>query len=375
MLKRNDVPFVSILVCWLVCGAHAQIGSAAAEPVVDRKVVVVTSEAKSDSVIAIPPATSVTVSFQSEKHATTMDLAAWLQKETALNGLESADLQPWHLVVIYDQFDEDGDNVHSGVYEEFWAGPKKYKRIYQSDNFNQTDYAIELGLFRRGDQQWPGRAETQVRAEVVSPFSYAETLQGFRARSVERTFGAYTLQCVLIERDSATVISAPTEYCLEPDSSILRYARGFGWFQTAYNGIISFQGRNIPREVDVTDGGKPYLKLRVDMIEMISHLDDSDLTPPSDAVGLLGNRVSGVNPKPTKLSFPQWPASLRGQHFSVEVAIVIGKGGHVVSARALTGPPEAHKTCEDSARKWVYSPYLVLGEPVEVETKVVCNHQ
>src|SRR5580700_758351 len=119
MLKRNDVPFVSILVCWLVCGAHAQIGSAAAEPVVDRKVVVVTSEAKSDSVIAIPTATSVTVSFQSEKHATTMDLAAWLQKETALNGLESADLQPWHLVVIYDQFDEDGDNVHSGVYEEF----------------------------------------------------------------------------------------------------------------------------------------------------------------------------------------------------------------------------------------------------------------
>jgi len=44
----------------------------------------------------------------------------------------------------YDQFDEDGDNIHSGVDEEFWAGPKKYRRIYKSDNLNQTDYATLL---------------------------------------------------------------------------------------------------------------------------------------------------------------------------------------------------------------------------------------
>jgi hypothetical protein len=374
MLRRTDVLFISILVCWFVYVAHAQTGAAVAEQAGGRKVVVVTPEAKSDSVIAIPPATSVTMSLRGEKHATTLDLAAWLHKESALNGLESTEVQPWHIVVTYDQFDEDGDNVHSGVYEEFWAGPKKYKRIYKSDNFNQTDYATERGPFRRGDQQWPDRAETQVRAEVVAPFSYAATLQGFGARSVERAFGGYNLQCVLIERNSATV-SDPTQYCFEPDGSVLRYARGFGWFQTAYNGIVSFQGRSIAREVEVTDGGKPYLKLRVETIEMISHADEADLTPPPDAVSLLGKRVSGVNPKPIKLRNPEWPTSFRGQHFSVEVQIVIGKDGHVVSAHAVTGPPEAHKACEDAVRKWAYSSYLVLDEPVEVEAKVVCSHQ
>jgi len=34
----------------------------------------------------------------------------------------------------FDQFDEDRDNVHSGVLDELWAGPKKYKISYKSDN-------------------------------------------------------------------------------------------------------------------------------------------------------------------------------------------------------------------------------------------------
>jgi hypothetical protein len=374
MLKRTDVLFVSVLVGWFLYVAHAQTAPAVSEQPVVREVVVVTPEAKSDSVIAVPPATGVRFGPPGERHAGTIDLAAWLHQEAALNGLESTELQPWHIAVVYDQFDEDGDNVHSGVYEEFWAGPKKYKRIYKSDNFNQADYATERGLFRLGNQQWPDRAESQVRAEIVAPFYYAEALQGFSARSVKRAFGRYKLQCVLVETGTRTV-SDPTQYCFEPDGSVLRYARGWGWFQTAYNGIVSFQGRNIAREVEVTKAGKPYLKLHVDMLEMISHLDEADLTPPPDAVSLLGKRVSGVNPSPIIQISPEWPTSLRGQHFSVEVEIVMGKDGHVVSAQAVSGPPEARKACEDAVRKWTFSPYLVLGEPVEVETKAMFTVQ
>jgi len=185
----------------------------------------------------------VSVNLKSEKKpagADAVDLPNWLTKQAALNGLQSTDLRPWRIVVTYDQFDEDGDNVHSGVYEEYWAGAKKYKRIYKSGNLNQTDYATDKGLFRHGDQQWPDRAQLQVRAEVIAPFSYADTLQGFHGRNVERTFSGYKLQCVLIERDSG--ISDPTQYCFEPDSPILRYNRGWGWFQTVYNRIVPFQG-------------------------------------------------------------------------------------------------------------------------------------
>jgi hypothetical protein len=341
----------------------------------DLKTVVVATDTKSDSVIAVPPTRSATFTFKREnkKEGADAKLSEWLSKQKTLNGLESPDLLPWHIAVTYDQFDEDGDNVHSGVYEEYWIGPKKYKRIYKSDNFNQTDYATDKGLYRYGDQAWPSRAQLQVRAEVVAPFSYAATLQGYHERSVERTFGGYTLHCALIEGNSG--ISDPTQYCFEPDSPILRYSHGDGWFQTVYNQILQFQGRNLAREVDVTDGGKPYLKLRVERAELISHVDDAEFIPPRDAVALHGDRVSGVNPTPINMSSnPQWPASLRSQHFIVTLEIVIGKDGHVISTHPVSGPPEALKACEDAVRKWVFKPYLVLDKPVEVEQKVECSN-
>jgi len=88
--------------------------------------------------------------------------ADWIHSQSALNGLQSTDICPWHIVIAYDQFDEDGDNVHSGIVEEYWAGPKKYRISYRSDTVNQTDYATEQGLFCIGDQRWPNRAEAQV---------------------------------------------------------------------------------------------------------------------------------------------------------------------------------------------------------------------
>lgn len=342
----------------------------------DMKTLVVATEPTSDAVIAVPPVTSVTIKLGGEKKgpaADEVDLPNWLHKEAALNGLQSTDLLPWHIVVTYDQFDEHGNNVHSGVYEEYWAGTKKYKRIYKSDNLNQTDYATEKGLYRRGDQRWPDRVQSQARSEVIDPFFYASTLQGFHGRNVERTFSGYNLQCVAIEKDSS--ISDPTQYCLEPGSSVLRYNRGFGWFQTVYNRIVPFQGRSLAQEVDVTDGGKPYLKLRVDTIELIPHVAEADFLPPPDAVGPLGDRVSGVSLMPMNVSSrPQWSASLRTQHFTVTVEIVIGKDGRVISAHGVSGPPEGYKACESAVRKWVFKPYLVLDKPVEVEQKVGCSN-
>jgi hypothetical protein len=373
MPRPSHVQLSLISIAAFLTLARAQ-ETASTNDIGNLKTLVVATEAKSDAAIAIPPIASVTINLKNAKHSTgadSVDLTTWLSKEAALNGLQSTDLKPWHIVVNYDQFDEDGDNVHSGVYEEYWAGAKKYKRIYKSDNLNQTDYATEKGLYRLGDQQWPDRAQLQVRSEIVDPFSYAATLVGFHGTDVERIFSDYKLRCVLLEKDSE--FSNPTQYCFEPDGSVLRYSKGFGWFQTVYNQIAPFQGRSLAQEVEVTDGGKPYLKLRVQTIELISHVDDADFVPPPSALGPLGNRVSGAHPVVVKMIPPQWPASLRSQHFTVTTEVVVGKDGHVVSAHGISGPAEGYKACEDSVRKWTFKPYLILGEPVEVEAKILCS--
>jgi len=343
----------------------------------NEKTLVVATKAISDSTIAVPPATSVQFGLQADKSSRSggIELSNWIEQERKLNGLQAVDLLPYHVVVSYEQYDDDGDNVHSGVYEEYWAGPKKYKRIYAADDFNQTDYATEKGLFRRGDQRWPNRTQSQVRSEIIDPFYYAASLEGFQGKNVERRFKANKLQCVFVEKGQAN--SDPTQYCFEPNSSVLRYSRGFGWFQTVYNRIEVFQGRSVAQDVDVTDGGKLFLKLHVEVVELLSPVDEAVFSPSSEAIGPLGGRVSGVNLAPINSAVfvpPNFPASLSHQHFKVGVHFVIGKDGHVISVNGTSGPPEAYHWCEDTIRRWVFRPFFVLDKPVEVEQESSCQY-
>jgi hypothetical protein len=338
------------------------------------KTLIVADQANSDSVVTIPPIRSVTIGLRVDKQtsqADSQDLANWISKEETLNGLNSPDPRPWHIVISYDQFDRDGDNVHSGIFEEYWASPTKYKRIYKSDDFNQTDFGTDKGLFREGDQGWPSGAASEVREAVIDPFFYAAALTGFSVRSVERTFSGYPLRCFLLEKGSLGA-SDPTQYCFEPGGSALRYNRGFGWYQTVYNQIVPFQGRNLARDVEVTDGGKPYLKLHVETIELIAQVDEAAFAPPSDAIPI-GDRISGVNPTLIHSVALKLPDSLPPGNYTVTAEMLIGKDGRVVTVHAISGPPAACKACEDAIKQWIFRPYLVMGKPVEVEEKTECS--
>jgi hypothetical protein len=354
----------------------AQVQGAAGIQPESVQVVVSASSSGNPSVVAIPPATSwtATIGLGSSQIGDSKvgDLSSWVEQQNALNGLRGL-TTPWHIVIAYEQFDEDGDKVHSGTYDEIWEGPKKYKVSYKADDLNQTDYATALGLYRLGDQQWPNRAQTQIPKEVISPFFYAATLRGVHVRAVSEKFGNHTFSCALIENGPGRITS-PTQYCFDLAGSELRYSRGSGWYQTTYNDLTSFSGRSVANAVDVYNGGKPYLKLRVQRLEAIANVSDADLTPPAEATNLGGQRLSGVFPIPLEQSSPDWPSSLRQQHFSVTVEIVIGKDGHVLTAHAISGPQDAFNSAEATARKWTFEPYMVLEEPAELITKIVLSN-
>jgi hypothetical protein len=50
--------------------------------------------------------------------------------------------------------------------------------------------------------------------------------------------------------------------------------------------------------------------------------------------------------------------------------VVIGKDGHIVSERVISGNPWLVDTAADALHRWVYRPTLVEGRPVEVVTEV-----
>ncbi len=295
---------------------------------------------------------------------------------STMNGLDLVATSPWHAKFTWDQFDEDGDNIHSGVYEEFYANPKKYRRIYSGDTLNQIEVATNAGLYRSGDQRWPNIWEVQVRNEAIRPFDLMPREPLRALEKIDWSLGKSKMACVILRFKTYTASNDDEpKYCFVPGTLLLRYAQRFR-DETAYNTLVLFQGRYVARDISVTQAGKSFLKIHLEQLEPTNQDDDSIFKPPAGSMGPISGRISLPSGQLADyiISRPQaqYPRGVRG---TVHVRFVLGKDGHVIEAGATDGPAEMRKPSADAMLKSSFHPYLVLGEPVEVESVMVFTAQ
>jgi periplasmic protein TonB len=69
---------------------------------------------------------------------------------------------------------------------------------------------------------------------------------------------------------------------------------------------------------------------------------------------------------------PQYPAIARAARIQGTIVLqaTIAKDGTIQNLRVINGPPMLQQAAIDAVRSWRYKPYLLNGEPVEVETTV-----
>ena len=80
--------------------------------------------------------------------------------------------------------------------------------------------------------------------------------------------------------------------------------------------------------------------------------------------GMLIHKVVPVYPPQAKL------ARVQG---AVILAAIIGKDGTIKSLHVLSGPSTLVDAAIGAVQQWRYRPYLLLGEPVEVDTQITVN--
>lgn len=80
--------------------------------------------------------------------------------------------------------------------------------------------------------------------------------------------------------------------------------------------------------------------------------------------GLVIKRVNPVYPPLART------ARVQG---SVLLAAVIGKDGTIQNLHVVSGHPLLTQSALDAVRQWRYKPYILNGEPVEVDTQVTVN--
>ena len=72
---------------------------------------------------------------------------------------------------------------------------------------------------------------------------------------------------------------------------------------------------------------------------------------------------------------PEYPAEAREQHIqgNVLLRVIVGKEGNVENVQLISGHPLLAAAAIDAVKQWKYRPYLLNGEPVEVQTQVLVN--
>jgi TonB family protein len=69
---------------------------------------------------------------------------------------------------------------------------------------------------------------------------------------------------------------------------------------------------------------------------------------------------------------PVYPPAAKKAKIQGKVVLdaVIGTDGNVENLRVISGPQELQQSALDAVRQWTYKPYLLNGDPVEVETTI-----
>jgi protein TonB len=72
---------------------------------------------------------------------------------------------------------------------------------------------------------------------------------------------------------------------------------------------------------------------------------------------------------------PIYPPIARAarQEGTVVLQATISKSGTIEGLRVLSGPPMLQQSALNAVEQWRYRPYLLNGEPVEVETTINVN--
>lgn len=73
---------------------------------------------------------------------------------------------------------------------------------------------------------------------------------------------------------------------------------------------------------------------------------------------------------------PVYPMEARNAHIqgTVRLSAVINKNGDIADLEILDGPIELVVSAVNAVRKWKYRPYLLMGNPVAVQTEITVNY-
>jgi len=296
-------------------------------------------------------------------------------------------LKPWHLKASYQLYDEKGKPSEQGTFEYWWASPKVFRSSWTRPGASHTDWHTADGQqFSEAAGERIKYFEYRLQAGLLSPMPDSSDMDPAKFQlDLELTpHGKEETPCIMVapimpqrgQIQTAPMGLFPT-YCFDPGLSALRAIGSFGTITTAFDSIVKFQNKYLPKEIAFYDGARKILIAKVDSITFLDPAS-SALTPPPMADYIKVSKVNRVALEPEaaqgiliRKHFPIYPRDAKHAGISGKVVLraIIGTDGGIHELHVLSTPwPSLTSSALWAVSQWEYKPYLFNGEPVEVET-------
>jgi TonB family protein len=300
------------------------------------------------------------------------------EKETSLN---AEDVKPFYLKLSVQLFDAKGKPSEQGMIEVYWAGADRQKRVYTFPSYAATEVRLADKMFRTAKTNAPPETAPLLVEQMLHPMPKESQIDASQPQMQKVTMGKAPLECIMLARSIGGPAPIPMglfpTYCFDTGSSILRVSSNYGGEVILRNMTSTFQQRHVAMDVVVSEKQVEAAEGKLDKLEQ-RDIMDADLATDGLLPAVSPTRVSAGVIAGFALSqaAPMYPAMAKARHVQGTVVLhaVIAKDGHIQDLRVVSSPdPDLSIAALDAVRQWRYKPYVLLGEPVDVETTINVN--
>lgn len=320
-----------------------------------------------------------------------LDPRAVLDAATPFYDFSDPSLKPFHIKATYQLYNESGKPAEKGTWEYWHISAKENRSSWVRDDAARTDWRTADGSLYRKESGKPLRFfERNMVNSIFYSLPTKEMLNSGRYRLEAQSVpvGGETLPCVVATlqwivngRPQAPASSEGERYCFDPTSHALLISVS-NTIGAEYRQIVKTQNHYIPREVISFAGNARLFTFSVETLDAVPEVD-AVMKPAADAVLISapGPQSNAGGPVATGVAVghlvkkvqPDYPEIAKMQRVQgvVVLAATISKEGRIENLEVIASPsPLLTGSALDAVKRWEYQPYLLNGEPVEVETTI-----
>ena len=187
----------------------------------------------------------------------------------------------------------------------------------------------------------------------------------------QETIGSSDSSCFSLVQPGKSRSLDSLAYCTDADNNVVAITAPL--FVVQRSDFRRYRSHEIPMRLLLSYEGKRALSVSVTELDVLpnstvsnTHTKPAPSRIPSDAIAALK----------IKQKTPKYPKEAKKKHISGTVLLMalITKHGTIADLDVIASPdPRLTEAAREAVQGWTYRPYLLNGEPVEVDTTIDVN--